>query len=308
MVGAAIAEAVALSETGAISGDDLADLVMRRLNYQGAAYYEVPYDPAHYPAQTREELSNLIAQYLLLYSGELDEFADDALEPRQARMRVQLRTTGNIFTQQLIPEIEAFVAQEFPPGYTVEIAGIALVEQAITELITGAQVRSIAVSIVLVFLIVAITFRSLVAGLYGVIPLALTLLVNFGVMGFAGIKLDITTAMVASIAIGIGIDYTIHFLSSYHIERRRSASLEDVELRVLSTTGKAIVFNAVSVAAGFAVLVFSQFNPLAFMGALIALTMLTSSIASMTLLPVLLDVFKPKFMQPRTGGEQGGNQ
>lgn len=290
-------EAYALAGSDDVDSAELVRLVNRRLNFDGAAYYEIPYDPERYPVETREELSNLITQYLLLYSGELDNWADDALEPMQARMSVQLLTTGNRFTEEIVPEIHRFVADRFPPGYRVEIAGVAIVEQALTRLITNAQILSIVVSLSLVFLIVAIQFRSIVAGVFGIVPLGLTVLVNFGVMGFAGIKLDISTAMVASIAIGIGIDYTIHFLSSYRNHRRTTDDLEEVELRVLAGTGKAITFNAISVAAGFAVLVLSTFNPLMYMGILIALTMLTSSVASMTVLPVLLDLFRPRFME-----------
>jgi uncharacterized protein len=296
-----LTDALAMADRTDISAAELVRLINRRTNYEGAAFYEIPADPTRYPVGTEEELASLISQYLLLYSGSLDSWADDALEPMQARMSVQLRTTGNLFTRRVVGEIEEYVAATFPAGYEVEIAGVAIVEMALTDLITRAQIVSIIVSLSLVFLIVALTYRSLVAGLYGVIPLALTLVVNFGVMGFFGIKLDISTAMVASIAIGIGIDYTIHFLSAYHAERRESSDLEQVELNVLTGTGKAITFNALSVAAGFAVLTLSTFNPLIYMGILIALTMLTSSVASMTVLPVLLDVFKPRFMEPRKG-------
>ncbi|MEX2443164.1 MAG: efflux RND transporter permease subunit [Alkalispirochaeta sp.] len=294
-------DAYAMADRSEISAEELVRLVNRRTNYQGAAFYEIPADPSRYPAETTDELANLISQYLLLYSGSLENYADDPLEPRQARMTVQLLNTGNGFTRQVVRDIEEYVAAEFPEGYEIEIAGVAIVEMALTDLITNAQIMSIAVSLSLVFLIVALTYRSIVAGLYGIIPLGLTLVVNFGVMGFFGIKLDVSTAMVASIAIGIGIDYTIHFLSAYSAERRESDDLEQVELNVLSTTGKAITFNAVSVGAGFAVLLLSNFYPLMYMGMLIALTMLTSSIASMTVLPVMLDVFTPAFMQPRRG-------
>ena len=163
-------------------------------------------------------------------------------------------------------------------------------------MITDAQVRSIVVSLSLVFLIVAVTFRSLVAGLYGILPLGLTLLVNFAVMGFASITLDVATAMVSSVAVGIGIDYTIHFLSAYKRERVRHGTVKEAERRTLRTTGRAITFNAISVAAGFAVLVLSRFNPLMYMGGLIALTMIVSSTASLTILPVLLGFFKPRFI------------
>jgi predicted RND superfamily exporter protein len=296
-----LTDALAMADRTDISAAELVRLINRQTNFEGAAFYEIPADPSRYPVGTEQELANLISQYLLLYSGSLDSWADEALEPMQARMSVQLRTTGNLFTRRIVREIEEYVATTFPEGYEVEIAGVAIVEMALTDLITRAQIVSIIVSLSLVFLIVALTYRSLVAGIYGVIPLALTLVVNFGVMGFFGIKLDISTAMVASIAIGIGIDYTIHFLSAYHAERRESSDLEQVELNVLTGTGKAITFNALSVAAGFAVLTLSTFNPLIYMGILIALTMLTSSLASMTVLPVLLDVFKPRFMEPRKG-------
>ncbi|MFW6250446.1 MAG: efflux RND transporter permease subunit [Alkalispirochaetaceae bacterium] len=280
-----------------LTAGELVELVNREVNYEGAAFYEIPYNPEHYPAESREELANLISQYLLIYSGNLDEWSDDPLEPSRARMIVQLRTTGNVFTEKAVEEIDEYVAQEFPEGYSVRSAGVAIVEKAITRLISNAQIYSIIVSLTLVFIILAISYRSLVAGLYGIVPLGLAVLINFGVMGFSGIKLDVSTAMVASVAIGIGIDYTIHFLSAYHRERRRTEELQDVEKTVLRTTGKAIIFNAVSVAAGFAVLLLSNFNPLIYMGLLIAITMFTSSIAAMTVLPVLLDIFNPKFIR-----------
>jgi hypothetical protein len=102
------------------------------------------------------------------------------------------------------------------------------------------------------------------------------------------------------LAIGIGIDYTIHFMSNYHYNRLQTADLEQVTKRTLGTTGKAISFNAFAVAAGFLVLVFSNFNPLMYLGILIALTMFTTSLASMTLLPVLLNMFTPRFIAKDT--------
>jgi hypothetical protein len=122
------------------------------------------------------------------------------------------------------------------------------------------------------------------------------ILINFAVMGFFGIKLDISTAMVASVAIGIGIDYTIHFMSNYHYQRMQTDDIETVTVNTLRTTGRAITVNAFAVAAGFAVLLLSNFNPLMYLGMLIALTMFTSSLAAMTLLPVMLNIFKPKFI------------
>lgn len=269
------------------------------------AYDEIPADPARYGLRDREELKHLIAQYLLLYSGGLESWADDDLEPSIARISVSINTSGNRFTGELLPAIEAYAAEHFPPGYTYETAGIALAESAVTDLITGAAIKSILLSLGLVFLIVALRYRSPLAGLYGALPLGATVLINFGVMGLTGIKLDIATAMVGSIAIGIGIDYTIHFLAGYRRARAESDDPAQITRRALRAEGKAILYNALSVAAGFLVLGFSRFNPLMFLGILIALTMITSSLASLTMIPVLLNQFRPRFITPKNSTQKG---
>jgi len=289
-------EARAESQSTQLTVDEFVEQLNRRMNYKGSDYYEIPYNPDKYPAQTREELKNLISQYLLLYSGSMDDWADDALEPRQVRMTAQMRTTGTRETEPIIAGVHDYVDRYFPEGYTVQTTGSALVKNALTDLLIDAQGRSILISLTLVFLIVAFNFRSLIAGLFGIIPMGFAIIINFAVMGFFGIKLDISTAMVASVAIGIGIDYSIHFMSNYHYERLRSDDIEQVTVNTLRTTGKAISVNAIAVAAGFAVLIFSNFNPLMYLGMLIALTMFTSSLAAMTLLPVLLNIFTPKFI------------
>jgi predicted RND superfamily exporter protein len=276
------------------------ELLHARMNYRGQAYYEIPYDPAKYPAESRQELSNLISQYLLLYSGSMESWADDALEPQKVKMTVQMSTTGTRESVPIVNAVHDYAERYFPQGYTVETSGSALVKNALTKLLVDAQERSIIISLCLVFLVIAVNFRSLLAGFFGIIPMGLAIIINFAVMGFLGIKLDISTAMVASLAIGIGIDYTIHFMSNYHYNRLRSDNLEQVTVRTLGTTGKAISFNAFAVAAGFLVLVFSNFNPLMYLGILIALTMFTTSLASMTLLPVLLNLFKPRFIAKDT--------
>jgi len=119
-------------------------------------------------------------------------------------------------------------------------------------------------------------------------------------MGFAGIRLDMVTALIASIAVGTGIDYTIHFMSAYKRERNKESRLEIVTEKSLTSTGRGILFNASAVAAGFLVLCLSNFTTLRYIGFLTALTMFTSSFASLTVLPVLLNTFKPAFMAKET--------
>ncbi|MDX9783839.1 MAG: efflux RND transporter permease subunit [Spirochaetia bacterium] len=289
----------ALAEGGEVnlSAADLVENLAKLTNYKGRAYYEIPTDPARYGKKTAEELRLLVSNYLVLLSGDISDFADDPLEPRSIRMQIQLKTVGQIDTNRAVKAIREYVDQRFPEGIEVQIAGDALVEGSLNRLVVESQLSSVAISLLMVFIILSIFYRSAVAGLIGLVPLSITILVNFAVMALVGIKLNIGTAMVSSIAVGTGIDYTIHYMSAFHHEYLATGGKNKFLRRTFLTSGKAILFNAVSVGAGFAVLALSQFNILAELGILIALAMGTSSLVSLTLLPVLLTVTNPAFIR-----------
>jgi predicted RND superfamily exporter protein len=165
---------------------------------------------------------------------------------------------------------------------------------AVTDLIFNSQVISIFISVLIVFLIMAFSNKSLIAGAIGAVPLTLAILCNFAVMGFLGIKLSLGTALISSLAVGIGIDYTIHFIEFYKHEYQSGNA--DFLRRTFIGCGKAIMINALSVGAGFGVLAVSRFRIIAQLGALIALSMLITAFVSLTVIPALLMVLKPKFI------------
>jgi predicted RND superfamily exporter protein len=297
-------DAIAKSGKRDMSAEELVAQLSRMTNYRGAAYYEIPTDPKRYAKKDAAELKRLIANYLVLLSGDIGAFADDPLEPKSIRMNVQLRTVGQRDTDRAIAAIQGYAAERFPKGVKVEIGGTALVEKSLNQLVVKSQLTSVASSLLMVFIILAIFYRSVVAGLLGLAPLAISILVNFAVMGAFGIKLNIGTSMVASIAVGVGIDYTIHYLASYHHEYLRDPSGKDFLRRTFLSSGKAILLNALSVGAGFAVLAFSRFNILAYLGALIALTMGTSALVSLTVLPALLEATRPAFIRKPLSSEK----
>lgn len=287
----------ALESSSSASFTEALDALKRSVNYEGAAYYEIPADPARYGKTDERELTLLIANYLALISGSVEAYANDPLEPTAIRMNVQLRTVGQLDTERAVAAIGDYARSRFPPDVEVTVGGIAFVERSLNRLVVQSQVVSVFISVLMVFLIIAISWKSVVAGLLGIAPLAISILLNFAVMALFGIKLNIGTALVASLAVGIGIDYTIHYLAAY--QREYLAARGDVSFlrRTFATSGKAIMINAVSVGAGFAVLVLSKFNMLAQFGFLIALTMLTSSIVALTVLPVLLKWIDPDFIK-----------
>jgi predicted RND superfamily exporter protein len=159
-----------------------------------------------------------------------------------------------------------------------------------TKSLINSQFSSLAIAVILVLIIVAIILRSLKQGVFAVIPIISTIIILFGFMGFTGISLDIATVLVASVALGIGIDYSIHIIThfnhSYNTNNNIKKALEDT----IMITGKAILINVMTVTGGFLVLLFSQMVPLQNFGLLIAISMIGSGLGALTLLPVILIV------------------
>ncbi|MDR3191748.1 MAG: MMPL family transporter [Treponema sp.] len=268
----------------------------RLVNYQGASYYEIPADPGRYGKTSPEELRGIVSNYLILLSGAIDSYSNDPLEPTAVKMVVQLRTTGDEDTGRAVSLIHRYIERHFPKNVKTLVGGSAMVESSLNRLVVQSQLSSVVISLLVVFIIVSLSNRSLLGGLIGVISLSISILINFGLMGYWGIKLNIGTSMVASLSIGIGIDYTIHFMEAYKTEWRLHGGEGNFLRRVFVTTGFAIVINAISVGAGFAVLLLSEFIILKDLGLLIALTMGTSGLVSLTVVPVLLTLLKPKFV------------
>ncbi len=140
----------------------------------------------------------------------------------------------------------------------------------------------------MVIIILLIQFRSIKSGLIAASPVILTVIVNFGIMAYFKSPLDIATMMVSGIAIGVGIDYAIHFTNRLKIELKQNSNIETAVLKTLNTTGKAIMTNAISIAFGLLVLLMAQLVPMQRFGWMIASTMITSSFATITYMPSMM--------------------
>lgn len=217
--------------------------------------------------------------------------------PRKtAKINVFIKTASSTLIGQIQREARAYIAKGFPAGVSADITGLSNLTLAVLRLLVESQISSVLASLIIVFLFISLLSRSLVEGFFSIIPLSASLLFNFGLMGLLNIPIDISTATIASIGIGVGIDYTLHFL-----ERLKSylctLDYDEGVRATMETTGKGIFFNALAVAAGFSALMFSQLRGNFFMGLLLALIMVTSSAFAVTLLPALLKLARPKFLR-----------
>ena len=280
--------------------EGIINILMSQLNYNGLAYYEVPYNPDKYPVATREELKGVVDNYLTLLSGSLERFIDDDMSPKQMRITCQLREHSTEVSGRIIADVKRYAAEHFPEGYTLEATGSGEMEYTMTNMIVSSQFSSLVVSLLSVFIIITLSFKSGWAGLLGAVPLGFAILLNYMTMGFAKINLDFITSIIASVVVGVGIDYTIHFLTTYREERAKTRDLVEVTKQTFKKSGHGIVTNALAVGLGFLVLCLSKFVVLRYIGILVAIVMLASAFLAMTIIPGILNLTDPKFMRPKS--------
>jgi len=256
-------------------------------------------DPAYY---TIPESRELVAQYLLLFSfsggeGELDSFVD--YDYQNAQILLQMKSQSGYLANDIITTVDDYEKNELKArqGTNIITTGLAMLAKEFNRLVVRSQVQSFIISVCLCFFITAGLFRSFKLGLYSMVPLIIPIALDFGIMGGSGIKLNAATATVASIDIGMGIDYSIHFLSRYRHEIRMGRSVEQAIDIALNTSGRGIIYNALAVAAGFLVLVPSQFVIISQLGLLVAIDMLTISFSVLTFLPASIKILPPEFLK-----------
>ena len=234
---------------------------------------------------------NAVSQELLLYemSGDPSDFKQLVnYNYDKARINVRMASVSSSKLAEIIDRVEREAKEIAGDKFDVEVTGSSYLFKVLTDLLVRGQVISLSIALGAVAVIVGLIFLSIKFGLLSTIPLGFTIGVNFGLMGLLGIPLDNATTMLASIAIGIGVDYTIHFISRYRLQLEGGESPESAVIAATRTTGQAIFFNAIAVAIGFGVLLASSFTPIATLGALVALTMVLSAGSALTLLPAAL--------------------
>jgi predicted RND superfamily exporter protein len=178
------------------------------------------------------------------------------------------------------------------------LGGFGVLFNDLVDAVIDGQLKSLTLSLVIVSILVGLLFWSFVAGVLSGLALTLAMGMLFGLMGILGVSLSIATALLSSIMIGVGVDYIIHFLWRYRDERREGKSPPEAVVRSLTTTGRGIIVNALSVMVGFAVLLLSGFMPVRFFGFLVFVSIFGCLVVAMVLVPATVMVFRPAFLEP----------
>ena len=277
---------------GSTSIVDYLKQMNRAVNEDRLEAYQLPID------------NDLIAQYFLLYSASSDpsDFEKEIdYDYRLANVRVRLDSGRFDIEKTVIEAVEQYIATQFnAPGISASLSGRVNIDYHWIKRLGESHFGSVGISLLLVLAMASLTLRSFVAGIYTVIPVAISVLLVYAVMGFANIWLAIGTSMFAAIAIGLGVDFAIHTIERLKtLVREQGKNIDKAITDLYPSTGRALLFNFAALTFGFGVLTTSDVVPLIRFGSLVAVAVSTAFIASLCLIPAMIKVFKPHFiLQP----------
>ena len=176
----------------------------------------------------------------------------------------------------------------FSRDLDIHVTGLPLVVSESANAITTGQLSSLALAFICIFLVMAALFMSVKVGIIAMIPNIFPILINYGIMGWAGIAFSSATSLIASIALGIAVDDTIHYLARYNGEFKKDFDKKRAMKTALLTAGQPIVFTSITLGISFAVLLVSKFQPTVYFGLLMIITMVTALFGGLIILPVLM--------------------
>ena len=262
--------------------------VVNAMKYAKQAYYNG--NPNYYALPSPQENNFILSYFNQSNNNEniLSNYVDET--GQYTRMTTFMTDIDTERMEEIEIELKREVAKIFPEErYNVSLTGKALLFLKGTKYLIKNLVLSLALAIFLIALFMAYMFRSFKMIIISLIPNLLPLLITAGMMGFLGIPLKPSTILVFSIAFGISVDDTIHFLAKYRQELIESNwKIQRSVYAALRETGVSMFYTSIVLFFGFSVFMISNFGGTVALGGLISMTLLFAMLANLVLLPSLL--------------------
>ncbi|ARS34931.1 efflux RND transporter permease subunit [Pontibacter actiniarum] len=210
----------------------------------------------------------------------------------EGRLTGKMKDIGSASASQRNDSLRAFIAQNINPDLLqTRLTGSALLLDKNNEYVTANMMQGLLIAFAVIAVIVGLIFRSLRMVIISLIPNVIPLLMIGGIMGFMGINMTVSVSIIFTIAFGIAVDDTIHFLSKLKLELLAGRSLPYAIKRTFISAGKAIIITSCILVAGFLTLVLSTFDATFYVGLFVSLTLVFAVVADLFLLPVLILLF-----------------
>jgi hydrophobe/amphiphile efflux-3 (HAE3) family protein len=240
---------------------------------------------------TREAIAQMFELYYMSGGEDLRQLINT--ENTSAHILVKLSDPENAIIRHVEGKIDE-LTRDFPGKVTV--GGYAVIMADFARHVIKGQVYSIIFAILSVLILLTIIFRSFRGGLTGTVPLVASIAVLFGSMGWAHIALDAATALLSSIMIGIGVDFTIQYIWCFNLQINKGLSYPEAIRTAMLTIGRSIIINALSVGAGFSALILSGFQSIRFFGYLVIISIGSCLLGALIVVPAILMRFRPRFI------------
>jgi len=208
---------------------------------------------------------------------------------RESAVWMQLKSGDNQDMLTVKTEIDGFLAENPPPeGLHAEWAGLTYINVVWQEEMVGGMLESLMGAFVIVFLMMVILFRSPVYGLLAMVPLTITIVFTYGLIGLIGKDYDMPVAVLSSLTLGLSVDFAIHFLERARSIQAETGNWSETMTLMFQEPGRAITRNAIVIAIGFLPLLAAPLVPYNTVGFLMAAIMAVSSIVTVMLLPAIM--------------------
>ena len=215
-------------------------------------------------------------------------------ELRDARISVRMKQVGSSRYQEIINSIKEYIRSHLDTTIlSWHITGIVPLLINVQDNILWSEIQSFSLAFLLTFISTAVALKSVKIGLISIIPNLLPITITLGFMGLTGMKLDAATIMIASIALGISVDNTIHIFYRFKKEISIDGDYSKAVCHTLQGVGRTALFTSLSAVFGFMVFSFSSFKPIQYFGVLTSITILNAIIADLLISPSCLMLFKP---------------
>ena len=218
-----------------------------------------------------------------------------SIDDNEARITARVMDSlEDLRRNELLRQIDAGLRQELglEPG-EYKITGLLVLYNNMLQSLFQSQIMTLGVVMLGIVLMLLLLFRSFKLAVIGIIPNILAAATILGLMGLLNIPLDLMTITIAAITIGIAVDNSIHYIYRYRQEFARSHNYIETLYYCHANIGRAVFYTAITIIAGFSILVLSNFIPTIYFGLLTALAMFIALLAALTLLPRLILIWKP---------------
>ncbi len=270
------------SVTLSISIADVIKQMHRMVNEDDPLFETIP--------DSREKINNLFTLYSM--SGDPEDFSSLVdYDYKKGLATSMMRSISTSDVVILVDEIESFLQKDEFKDLNITITGMLIVFRDLVALIIRSSFISIFASILIIALIAGYFFKHWIWGILAIVPLTAAVILNFGLMGIFGVDLNHVTALLSAIIIGVGVDFALHYINQFRTLLRRHGLEGDISRETMQDVGFPVILDAASNMA-FGALLFSEFIPMVHMGGLMVFAMVSTSMATLTLLAVLLELSK----------------